>query len=174
MPVREAFWALKWLAKPRLGVAVGLSALLSACASAQSVKPQTFVVPTGTILCRQIAATPSDSADFIFDFTDERGSLHRRSALAAFDSSSRPLYMIVFIRNADTTESLDIFATRFYPFISGRRVPVPSSGDVPRLPIPQRDSTNVGKSPDEELSKAELEQARQLAEWYWAHRCKGS
>lgn len=150
-----------------------LALFASACATAQTVTPGSFFVPQATILCRQIVVTPSDSADVMFDFTDGRDSLGQRSALAAFDSAGRPLYMILFLDSTNRTGRPEIFAVRFYPVEKGGRIPTPKSGGIQPSNVPRRDSLeNKGAGGD--MTRSEIQEARRLAEWYWAHRCKGS
>lgn len=144
-----------------------------ACASAQPAKPGLFPVPHGSaILCRHIVATPSDSAAFIYDFTDGKDSLGQRNALAAFDSTGRPLYMLAFIRDTGNSNREDAFAIRFYPFHGGSRVAMPNPGGTPPVSAPIREPAKT-QSGETEMTPDQIEEARRLSIWYWAHRCKG-
>ncbi len=148
--------------------------VFSACASAQSQSPGKFSLPRGTLLCKQTAVTPSDSADVILDFTEWPDSGGERNALAAFDSTGRPLYMLVFIRQASTKNWSDAFAVGFHPFSSGGRIPMPAGDERVPFSVRPADSADAKTSAQQELTKSEIDEARVLAQWYWAHRCKNS
>ena len=148
--------------------------MFSACASAQSQSPGKFFLPHGTILCKQTPVTPSDSADIILDFTEWPDSGGVRNALAAFDSTGRPLYMLVFMRQASTKNWSDAFAVRFHPFSAGGRIPMPAGDDKAPFNVRPADSADAKTSAQQDLTKSEIDEARILAQWYWAHRCNNS
>jgi hypothetical protein len=174
MPVRESL-SSRQVRRTTTFVSAGITAaaFVTACASAQSIKSGSFIAPRATIVCRQVVPTPSDSADFIYDFMDGRDSLGQRTVLAAYDSSGKPLYMVVSVRSDERSQWPDMFAVRFYPTQKGGRVPSPSEGGTLPGNASGHDSISV-KSVGKEMTLAEIEDARHLAQWYWAHRCKGS
>jgi hypothetical protein len=168
-------------AQTELNLLTGRACLVAYCilytelASAQAIVGSGgFSIPNGTLICRSIPAGPTDSAAFIFQFVDGIDSARQRLSLVAFDSAGRSVYMLVSApaRTSTGESRTDALAVRFVPKTTGGRVVLPRmlSGQVP---MNGSDSATREKLIEEELTQAELGQARTLAEWFWSHRCKG-
>ena len=130
--------------------------VFSACASAQSQAEGSFIHPRSPIVCKQVRVTPSDSADVILDFTDGPDSAGQRNALAAFDSTGRPLYMLVFVRQADSTEWPKAFAVRFHPTPSGTHISMSKLGEKVRAKLSPVDPARPQAADDEEMTTSEI------------------
>lgn len=168
-------------ASTKLKLLKGASCLVAFCilssrlAAAQAVVGSGgFSIPNGTLICRPLPAATTDSAAFIYQFVDGIDSARQRLSLVAFDSGGHPVYMLLSAPARDSTgeSGTDAFAVRFVPKTMGGRVVLSTKGRG-QAPMNRGDSAARGKTVEEPLSQAELDQARMLAEWFWSHRCKG-
>ena len=126
--------------------------------------PQDFFdVPVGPLVCRQLQATVADSADTMFEFA--YGETDPWESLAAFDSAGSALYMTVQRTVAAPTTSISHnVAVRFS-----------LGGQYVRVERALKDGNIVeGSAPilsRAELTADEIAKSKQLAEWFWSHRC---
>lgn len=136
----------------------------------ETAGPQPFALPgTAPLLCRSIPVGRADSASFVYQFLDRQAERGRESVVA-FDSLGTPLYMTVFapVRSAGTHQwRTYAIALRFVPIALGDRLLLPS--------VAQPDTPVSHEKPElETLSTTDLANAKTLAEWFWARRCKGA
>ena len=140
-----------------------LAAALSIGFLEVSVPQGFFDVPDGPIVCRPLAATVADSAHTMFEFA--YGENDPWETLAAFDSAGIPLYMTIQRTILQPTTSISHnVAVRFS--LGGHYVRVERAvkdGNIVKGSAPV-----LGES---ELTSEEIAKSRQLAEWFWSHRC---
>jgi hypothetical protein len=123
-----------------------------------------FDAPAGPIACRQIEITAADSAAYVYEFLD--GEKTPRETLTAFDSAGTPLHMTVNLTEyRDTVATAHNVAVRFT--FGGFDLQVDRSV---RNGVQVDESARVVS--ESELSESEVKSARQLAVWYWDHRCR--
>jgi hypothetical protein len=140
-----------------------LAAALSIGFLEVSVPQGFFDVPDGPLVCRPLTATVADSAHTMFEFA--YGESDPWETLAAFDSAGLPLYMTVQRTVLQPTSSISHnVAVRFS--LGGQYLRVERA-------VKDWDIVN-GSAPivsQDELTSEEIAKSRQLAEWFWAHRC---
>jgi hypothetical protein len=140
-----------------------MAAALSIGFLGASVPQGFFDTPDGPLVCRPLAATVADSADAMFEFA--YGENDPWESLAAFDSAGLPLYMTVQRTVLQPTSSISHnVAVRFT-----------LGGQYLRVERAVKDGNIVkGSAPvvtEDELTSEEIAKSRQLAEWFWSHRC---
>jgi hypothetical protein len=130
-----------------------------------------LVLPNAVLLCRAKPVTPADSAVFVFHYVDPVGTNGRRTTSIAFDSIGQPLYIVVTASQADINGDPLIYTVfaRFFPKALGGRVNVRNQRASPTdslVPHPV--------SVKQDLTNGDIARAKDLADWFWAHRCKNS
>ena len=123
-----------------------------------------LALPRPVMMCQSLPPTPEDSAAVVLQFLDGVERPDPRKSLVAFDSAGTPLYA-TFIAAQSTTDgarTVHGIGVRFFGADrSGTRV-IASRG--PRDSVATRaDSVS--------LTDAEVARARELAVWFWNHRC---
>ena len=140
-----------------------LAAALSIGFLEVSIPPGFFDVPDGPLVCRPLPTTVADSADTMLEFA--YGENDPWETLAAFDSAGLPLYMTVQRTVLQPASSISHnVAVRFS-----------LGGQYLRIERAVKDGNVVkGSAPivsQNELTSEEIAKSRQLAEWFWSHRC---
>ena len=158
---RRLRYALVWsaaLCAPRLSL------------SQASAGADFFVLPHGPLMCRIIPATSRDSAVYLLEFAEPESPLVRSSTVA-FDSTGSPLYLVMSIRENDTTG--EALVVRFTPTSVGARAKLSHLQDVPSEGSDHLRRVHAAGSMEvnQQLNEAELNKARALAEWFWKRRC---
>jgi hypothetical protein len=143
-----------------------LVSMLFALPSVNAFAPDTlFVTPTGPIACRPVTVTPADSADVMLEFIDGMPDVRTRQTLIAFQTAGTPLYMTVNQTELQPAKfETHNIAVRFGVLGEYLHVERPMrNGQV------VRDSAGVFSTTI--LTTAEMAKSKELAMWFWEHRC---
>ena len=120
-----------------------------------------FAIPTGKLLCDSYALPRSAPAGLLgYQFEDGRLTVNERVMQAAYDSTGRPVFLVVLApeRTAAGTSATHALSVSFPDN-------APSTGFRVLHPEQRNDTTT------EALSAPLVAQARSLAVWLWNHRC---
>src|SRR5258706_4071985 len=129
--------------------------------------------PVGPLLCHSLRATPADSARFIVRFVDGTDLVAGRQTIVAYDSTGTPLYMAIRANDSVApTTKIHAISVRFVPERRGLWVVVEEGPDGRILRRGKTgELTHVPPQGPDLLTEGEISHARDLALWFWNHRC---
>lgn len=151
-------------------LAIGVFLTVAALAAAAPIGAQAadaldmLAPPTTVMMCRSHPPAPEDSAAVVLEFVDGAEQPHGRKSLVAYDSLGGPLHATIIASHPSTNGGFTItgIGVRFAGDVRG-------GWRMAAILTPGAGSPTREKSVS--LTDAEVARARELAVWFWDHRC---
>lgn len=157
----------EFLAAASIGLGVPGTGVIS---QPQGQPADPVAIPTRSLLCRPIPPGPPVPGVVVVTIVEEPPDsvTDGRTFTATYDTLGAALSLLVTMheRIPPDTDQLTAIGVQFGPSAQGMRAvgnaaAITGASGIPAVP-PTRES----------LTGAEIDRARQLAEWLWAHRCR--
>lgn len=122
-------------------------------------------------MCEMMTA-PTDTALVGFRFLESDSILMRKTAVA-FKPTGKPIYAVIYVQATGRDDSTDASGARV-DFFRSKGMRFDSRGDGPDTLLPQQKDADGRLLPlgATALSASDMERARALMDWYWAHGCR--